>query len=355
MSTYYLPPVTHVIALATIRRQRRLPVPGTVVARVNQKVQATEVVAEAEVEPRHYFLDIARGLGVPEREVNRFLIRERGERVEAGEIIAGPVGLTRRTVRAPADGRVAAISGGRVLFEARGRLLSLQSSVPGTVVSTDGSTVVIVETTGALIQGVWGNGREDFGVLRRLGQDGSTRLDNSLLDINHRGAILMAGICADPAPLHQAAELAVRGLILGSMTSDLVPLVRRLGFSVVLTEGFGEISMNTPAFTLMSTNAGRDVAVDGRMVSAYEHVRPEVVIPLPATQSVELPDEVIPLIAGVRIRILRGAHQGKVGVVREVYPRGVSYASGVVARSAQVDVEDAGAVNIPLANLEILQ
>jgi hypothetical protein len=99
MSEIFLPAVTHVIALTTIRRERVLPVPGAIAVRVNEKVQAADVVAEAEIEPKHFYLDIARGLGVSPGDVGRYLSRQQGDRVDAGDVIAGPVGLTRRTVQ----------------------------------------------------------------------------------------------------------------------------------------------------------------------------------------------------------------------------------------------------------------
>jgi hypothetical protein len=41
--------------------------------------------------------------------------------------------------------------------------------------------------------------------------------------------------------------------------------------------------------------------------------------------------------------------------VREVLQRAVGYPSGILARSARVDLEGIGTTNVPLANLEILQ
>lgn len=351
----YLPPVTHVLPLATVRRERRLPVAGTVTVRVNEKVQAQDVIAEAELAPRHYFLDLSRGLGVPVRETSRHLVRERGDRVEAGDVIAGPVGIARRTVRAPADGFVAAIGDGRVLFQARGRPFELRAGFPGTVISTDGVRSVSLETTASLVQGVWGNGKLDFGVLRLVGEGPDSNLRPGSLDIQLRGAVLAAGFVDNASTFQHVTDLSVRGLILGGMSAELIPTARRLPYPVIVTEGFGEVPISEPIYSLLKNNAGREAALEAKPRAPYEIDRPEVIIPLPANREVKPPDEVVPLTAGLRVRVLRGPERGGVGVVREILEKAVGYPSGILARSAFVDMEGAGPTAVPLANLEILQ
>lgn len=355
MSGTYLPPVKHVSPLNAIRRERKLPVPGTVMVRVNEKVQAADVLAEAEVRPRHVFIDVARALGVPPREVTRHMACERGDRVEGGDILAGPVGLPRRMVRAPADGRVVEISQGRVLFQQSGRMVSLQAGFPGTVISTDGVRTVVLETTGALVQASWGNGREDFGVMRMIGETAAERLQTDKLDVNLRGAVLIAGICQHPGPLQQAHELAVHGIILGSASSDLIPLMRRMPFPILVLEGFGEVPINPTSFNMLSTNIGREVCLNAKNTRAYESQCPEVIIPLPATTDVDLPDDVFPLKPGIRVRLLRAPYFGESGIVREILDRAVQFPSGILARSVKVELSSGGTVTVPMANLEVIQ
>ncbi len=351
----HLAPLTHVLPLATVRRERRLPVPGTVSVRAGQRVTAVDVLAEAEPGPRHYFLDLARGLGVSEREALRHLGHERGARLEAGQVIAGPVGISRRTVRAPANGRIVAISGSRVLFEVSGGKFQLKAGFPALVTATDGTRSVTLEATAALIQGAWGNGRQDYGILRVIAATPGDRLQPEQLDINLRGAVVVAGICDQSAALHQATELTVRGLILGSMPSDLIPVALRVPYPVILTEGFGRLPINPPAYALLTTSAGREASVDARVPSPYEYLRPEVILPLPTTQDVELPEESIRLAPGVQVRALRAPFQGAVGTIRDILAQAVAFPSGVLARSATVDLEGIGTATVPLANLEVLQ
>jgi hypothetical protein len=355
MTVSYIPPVTHVIPMTAIRRERVLPVPGTVTVRVNERVQASHVVAEAEPANKHYFLDIARGLGVRENQVGKYLTCHEGDRVDEGAVLAGPVGLTRRTVRAPTNGRIITISGGRVLFEVLGNLIQLRAGFPGVVIATDGVRTVSIQTTGALIQGVWGNGRQDYGVMRMVGEGPADRLKTDQIDVNLRGAVLVAGICDSSAPLYQATELAVRGVIVGGLTSDLIPVVKSLPYSVIVLEGFGTRPINPHTFSLINRNIGREVAIEAKPASQYLHHQPEVIIPHSVSRDVSYPDEVIQLAAGVRIRVLRSPYEGEVGTVVEVLDRPMVYPSGVSALSARIELEGAGTVTVPVANLEILQ
>lgn len=355
MSELFVSSVTHVLPMTTVRRQRVLPVPGSITVRVNEKVQAADVVAQAEVDSKHFFLDIARGLGVSVMEATRLIRCQSGERVEAGDLIAGPVGLTRRTVRAPAEGRVAVIQDGKVLLEGRGELFQIKAGFPGVVIGTDGTQSVTVEASGALVQGVWGNGKLDFGVMRVVGDGPDDRLQADQLDVTLRGAVLVAGMCDHSAPLHQATELSVRGVILGSLPSDLIPVTRRLPYPVLLTEGFGQQAMNNPAFGVFTSNVGREVAIDAGGSWPMQNERPEAVIPLPTSRPVSVPDDVIPLKRGVRVRILKPPYLGEVGAVSNVVKKIVSYPSGIRSRSVEVEIEGIGPVNVPVENVEILQ
>jgi hypothetical protein len=242
-----------------------------------------------------------------------------------------------------------------VLLEARGELFQLKAGFPGVVIGTDGSQSVTIETTGALVQGVWGNGVQEFGVMRIVGDSPQDDLHADHLDVNLRGAILVAGLCNHSAPLHQATELSVRGVILGSMPSDLIPVTRRLPYPVLLTEGFGQRPMNSLAFGIFTSNVGREVAIDAGGALPQPGQRPEAVIPLPASRPVSLPDEVVPIKRGVRVRILKPPHQGEVGVVRQVLKNIVSYPSGIRSRSIEVEIEGTGQAKVPIENVEIMQ
>ncbi|NIM96155.1 MAG: hypothetical protein GTO18_20855 [Anaerolineales bacterium] len=351
----FLPPVVHLLPLTTIRRQRDLPVPGRITVHLNQRVRPRDIIAEADVSPRHIIIDVAKSIGVSTQDVSRHLTRDSGERIEKGDVIAERTGFARRTVRAPYDGRVVAITDGKVLFEVRTEPFLLRAGIPGEVVHIQGMSSVTLETTGALIQGVWGNGRQDFGVMRLVGDGPRDRMLTDQLDVKLRGAVLVAGMCDHPAPLQHASELSIRGLILGGLAAELIPTARQLPYPIVVLEGFGPLQINQPTFELLKTSHGREVALDGRPLDFYSNQRPEVIIPLPVVNPVDLPEELIALEEGVRVRVTRAPNHGMIGVVQEILPQAVSYSNGILARSVLVDLDILGSTKVPLANLEIIQ
>ncbi|MCX6068878.1 MAG: hypothetical protein NT121_24545, partial [Chloroflexi bacterium] len=55
---------THILPLTTIVRKRMLPIDGRIIAKLGQKVNPTDVVAEAIVGRQHIIVDVAQLLGV---------------------------------------------------------------------------------------------------------------------------------------------------------------------------------------------------------------------------------------------------------------------------------------------------
>lgn len=352
----YLPEQTHLAPLVTVRRERCLPVPGEVLARMDERVEALDVVARAHVKPAHRILDVARLMGASPAEADKLITCKAGDVVQAGDALAQRRGLTRRTIPSPMDARVVAAGGGQILLQGQSEPLQLKAMMPGVVVNVMPELGVTVETTGALIQGVWGNGRQDFGVMRVLTEDPASPLTADHIDVSHRGAVLCAGLLTDSDALRLAGDMQLRGLILGGLPSSLHAQAQRAPFPIVLTEGWGERPMCAPAFQLLHSNSGREVALDGLPTDRYRGTRPEIIIPLPAAGArAGLPNEGEALSVGQRVRVVRAPYAGAVGILTAIGERPVSLPSGLRAPSGKVELEGFGSVWVPFPNLEILE
>lgn len=349
-----LAPVVHVLPVTLVQRKRLLPATGRVMTRKGQKVSAAEVIAEANLTPNHLLLDVARGLGVSPAEADKNIQKKQGEEVAIGDVIAGPVGLTRRVVRATQPGQVVLAGGGQVLLQLEGQPLELHAGLSGTVTELYPDQGVQVETIGALVQGVWGNGRIDSGLLSVLLKSPYEELIPSRLDISLRGGVVMGGYCEDVNVLRDAEDQQLRGLILSSMSAALIPEAMKVHYPIIILDGFGRLPMNRAAYKLLSTSGRREAVVNASQWDRLAGIRPEVVLPLPPSTQPMSTMDVVQFSEDEDVRIAFGPHMGEAGILNRLLGV-VTLPSGIHAQVAEVQLENDERLVLPLANLEVLQ
>ena len=93
-----LAPVLHVLPLATIIRERTLPVAGKVNVHINQRVNPTDVIAEASFAREHVLLDVSRTFGVSANAADKMIKVNQGDRVMQGALVADSGGLFPRSI-----------------------------------------------------------------------------------------------------------------------------------------------------------------------------------------------------------------------------------------------------------------
>jgi hypothetical protein len=331
-----------------------LPVPGKVLVRQGQKVEPRDVIAEASVAPEHLLLNVSRSLGVAAKKAKSLIQREVGEDISEGDLIAGPVGLTRRVLRAPVSGRIVLIRDSKILLQVESPPYQLRAGFPGVVSDLIADRGAIIETQGALIQGIWGNGRMDFGLVQNKLEAPDSSLSREQLDVSLRGAVVLGGYCDDPKTLRNAAEIPLRGLILSSMSSSLVPLAAKMPFSVVVLRGFGFRPLDNASYDLLTSNQNRELAVNAARFDRFAGTRPEVIIPLPTSENHPHPLETEDYASGQKVRLIRSSKQDAVGIIERILDQPATLPSGLRAVAASVALENEESVVVPLANLEIL-
>ena len=349
-----LAPVNHILPLTTIERERALPVSGNVIAKLNQKVSSTDVIAEATWSREHLLIDVARGLSISANAADRLIRVKVNDKVAEGAEIAIGKGVMARTIRAPRGGRVVAVGGGQVLMETGDASIQLRAGIPGTIVQIIPNRGALIRTVGALIQGTWGNGRIETGLLFNLTENPADVLTASRLDVSLRGSIILAGIIRDAETLRTAAELPVRGLILSSISPGLLSAAQQLRFPILAIDGFGQVPMNSAAYKLLTTNAKRDVTINAEAFNRYTGARPEVIIPLPVSQEPPPPTDVDTLETGQTVRLRRSPHAGEIGTLTKLHPGMSSLPSGLRAPAGDVKLENGEQILVPLVNLEIV-
>ncbi|MFL7892416.1 MAG: hypothetical protein AB8I56_10145 [Anaerolineales bacterium] len=350
-----LAPVVHVLPMTRIRRHRVLPVTGRVLVRKSQMVSAVDVICETNQNPQHVILDIARGLGVGVSEADQLIQKAAGDVFSEGDVLAGPVGWGKRVVRAPCSGKIILSGQGKLLLEEESPPDKVLAGLPGEVISLIPGRGAVVESIGALVQGVWGNGEINFGLLRVLIKKVEDILSLEQLDMDLRGSVVFGGYCGDEQVLRAAADLPLQGLILSSMAASLIPLAREIPLPIIVVEGFGLLPINSAAFNLLITSDRREIAIKAEPLDPYIDQRPEIFISLPVNQMVHEPKDATIFSPGQRVRVTRAPHQSQVGTLMSLKPGYEVFPSGIKAKSGEVELENSIRVKLPLANLEVLE
>lgn len=284
-------------------------------------------------------------------------------RVQVGEVVDTdtPIlsigsGRRARSVFSPVPAIFARLDGGQVILQVDPMPVSVLALTPGRVTTVKGENAVVIETTGALIQGAWGNGKSTFATLTMEPEGGLETLEgDSLLHEQSRTAVVMRGPIRGPNVFSVAAAQSVQALIAPSMSSGLREIALRQTIPVIVTEGFGDLEMSEIVYNLLRGNMGRTVAVDAVEPSRWSGERPEIVIPIGSGGGrPPAPVKDQPLAEGALVRITRAPRAGVSGrVVRLVEaPRAVE--NGLRLVGAEVQISPEQTVFVPLANLELL-
>lgn len=334
-----------------ITRERKMPSPGKIFTRRGEHVSSLDVIAESMIRQKHFSLNIARGLGVSNDDIHQHLHFKENDIVRRGLIVAGPVGFTKRIVRAPISGKIIDIFEGVAILRNEGESFQLRAGLSGEVDELIPGRGAIIKSYGSVIQGVWGNGSIGSGELVVL--DKTSKKAFTADDLTHdlRKKVILGGYCEDSKVIKKAAELPLGGLILSSITPELLSFVNELPFPFVLLEGFGRWPINSTALKIFNENHGQFSELNGEGLDRGRGTRPEVIIPKnfgEANCTADMEDQ---FHKGQLFRVVSHPHLGKIGKLNKL--RGVTrLPNGLFAPAAEVILEEGTLVVVPLVNLE---
>lgn len=387
MSLYY--PTTQPIIAPSImvRRRRVLPSPGDVVARIGQRVAPDDVVARANLPSLQEPVNIAGPLQVKPAAGARYLSKPIGATVEAGEVIAtrGRGLRGRLTVKSPVAGTLSAYDAGsgQAIVTTGGAAFEIHALMHGVVTEHLAYQGVIIDTPAALVQGIFGLGGPQHGVLQVAVADPAQELTPDQITARLAYSIVLGGGTTTAATLQRAVEHNVRALIIGSIPEaelreflgypdglkgwtlgrlgwDFPP--PRLGqeveapLTLVVIEGFGRAPMTAKAWELLAAFDGQEVTVDGTTRTRNGLARPEVLISLPRTAGVAPYETTAPPVGlHALVRLIAPPYLGQTGRVITMSPGKQPIASGLSVNAAEVELTDGSTLWAPLANLEALE
>jgi hypothetical protein len=368
MGGAYTPGLT-IAASATIRRTRLLPIRGRVLVQTGQHVTADTDVAQVDVPGTLAVAKVVQALGCTADQVESLCCVREGDRVTRDQTIASRTlffGLITHRCRSPRDGTVEYISklSGNVGIRGDPTPVTCKAYLSGVVAEVMEGEGVIVETAGALVQGIFGVGGEQHGALLWLG-DGEAALRAGRIEDAHRGRVVVHPGRLDGACLAAAAAHGVAGLVGASIVdADLMQYLgydigvaitgqERIPFSLVLTEGFGEMTMPERTRRLLESLDGREAAINGATQIRAGVIRPEIIVPQPGVAAPPAA-EGAELEMGTRVRCIRRPHFGRLGTVMSLPAQPVRIGTGSLLRVLTVQLDNGPVVTIPRANAELL-
>ena len=346
--------VKHYHELTSIKRERVLPVAGDVLVRRMQKVAPTDVIVVAPMAPEFILIDVAESLHVSPAKADELLLRQSGEELVKGDVIAGPVGMFKRVIRAPQSGQVKIAGEGKVLYEVESPTFELQAGMEGTITNIIPERGAIIETRGALVQGIWGNGKITYGIIQPVSNDMLQELVPEQLNIGFRGTIISAGFCRNPNVLETAGNIPIKGMILGSMSSALIPYAKAADYPIMVVDGFGTKPMNRTAERILAANKDNNIALNAQIYDPFLGNFPEVIISNSTMSDLDLPPQTGSLKAGKRVIIINGLLASRIGKIEEIYSQKRTIPSGISTEVAAVSLSGDKKVEIPLTNLELI-
>lgn len=337
-----------------IRQTRILPHPGEIIAKMGQEVKPFQAIARTLLKTNFHILPVADELGIAAPMLQDYLQVVAGQSVAEGDLIAERKRvLGRRQVVSPVEGVIVEISNGRVVLQRRTDWYELRAMMSGKVVHFIPDQGVVLETNGALIQGIWANNKEGFGTIRNAGASPNLHLTPSHIDEDDSENILVAGRIAQIETLKHAEFIGVRGIIAGSMPAELCQASDAFSFPIILTEGIGQQIMSPPIFELLQEMERKSASIFGRY-HAEEGQRPEIVITLPAVPGIEAAKIIRSVKVGQKVRILRAPYASQVGEVVKLYHLAQKTAVHIQTHGVDVQLADGQVVFIPSHNFDTI-
>lgn len=372
MAHSYTPGLT-VTDRTVIHRRRMLPLPGKVVVNADEKVRPEQVVARAELPGKVFPINLANQLSVAPGEIREYLTKKKGDVVEKDEILAENKPLIKwfkTEIHSPVAGTIESVSTvtGQVLLREPPRVLQLLAYVDGTIIETIPQQGVVVETICSLVQGIFGIGGETSGEIVMAVQAPDEPLTPGHFNSTMQGKVVVGGSFLSSEAMKQAKAVGVAGLAIGGIhDEDLRALLgydlgvaitgtEQVGFTLILTEGFGAIPMAAKTFKLLSSHAGQKASISGATQIRAGVIRPEIIIPEregTVGMADQTPREGIRL--GDSVRIIRDPLFGSIGEVSALPPELTKIPTESEVRVLEVRFSDGQKVVVPRTNIEVIE
>ncbi len=377
--THAYTPGLRVTERTVFKKERKLPLKGQVLRKVGEKVSAEDVVARTELPGNVQTINVANRLSILPEDIERNMLVKLGDWADSEEVIAESrsfFGLFKSKARMPVGGTIESVSDitGQVIIREKAIPVEVDAYVDGEVVEVYEDEGVLVRTIATVVQGIFGIGGEAVGILDIIAGGGKEVIDPSSITQDHAGKIILGGSLVTMDVLNRAREVGVAGIIVGGLgDSDLRTILgydlgvaitgsEEIGLTVVITEGFGRMTMAERTFDLLASRKGMKTSISGATQIRAGVIRPEVIIPLDGSTLAKDQKRAgveeahsTGLTVGSPVRMIREPYFGRIGSVTELPPELQKLETEAMVRVLRVEFQDGSKAIVPRANVELIE
>lgn len=353
--SHYHPDQRLITNLTTIRRHVMLPEAaiGSVRVHDGKRVDPRDVVVQGAIPARHLILEGAAFLGLKKPEnLAALMLVNVGDVVDVKQPLAGKSAKRGKRLFSPVRGIVAQVAQGRIILQEMPEVIDLEAGVKGKVVEVIPGRGVVIESAGALLQGLWGNNRRVLSTLRLEPDVGLESITQDALESKYSGTVVVTRRSLKQISLDVMRDQAFSGIIAPSMDADLRDAAMKMDGAIILLEGFGSARMSNLVYSLLSEYDRKQVTVDAFLPNRWESRRPEVIITVQTEQRPTSINPMLTLQKGMNVRVTRAPHAGINGKVVDLPKTPTLLENGLRVLCAQVELATGETAFVPMTNLE---
>lgn len=363
---------SRIIPSKALHVKRTIVGKGAIYVTKGQEVASHDVIGKTYISPGFSSISVTSRLGINPIDCTKYLQKPIGSRIYKGELLAVKKTIFgKKLITAPTDGTLEQCDprSGRLLLRFPQKELPIVSGVFGIVDDVNENThEVTIKTIATEVFGIAGSGNERSGVLKIIaGQSGFTQASQINTDLRQK--IIVTGGLIYGEALRKAATMRISGIISGGINSaDHLAKVsganrefKDVGFSVVVTEGFGPIPIGDDIFKLLQEYENRFVFIHGNTN--------QLILPcstsdcIVALRKISIPIKHLPALSpeidssliniSAYARIIWPPFMGTIGKIIAIDERPTLLDSGIMTYLVTLETSKQK-IKVPFANLELI-
>ncbi|MCF6148944.1 MAG: hypothetical protein E3K37_09815 [Candidatus Kuenenia sp.] len=355
--------------------RRTLPLLGDVLAKKGDVVKAKDIVAVTHLPGKVHATNAVNRLGIQPKDLMDYMLKKEGDAVQKNEPIAETrpwIKMMKSVLQSPITGTIETISTvtGQILLREPPRPIEVYAHIDGIVTEVMEKEGVVVETVGTYVQGIFGVGGETVGELVIAVDDPDDVVTAEKIRSEYKDKIVVGGAFIEHATIEKAKNIGVKGIIIGGFNDeDLKKILgydlgvaitgsEEIGITLIITEGFGNIQMAQRTFELLKSREGAQASINGATQIRAGVVRPEILIPVAATQTTGKEDVAVAdrgMELGDSVRVIRVPYFGKIGKIKSLPFSPQLIETEATVRILEVEFTDGTIAIVPRTNVEMIE